>query len=197
MCRRSARGWTVIPGAPASTQTRTASRTSGEWPPREFLSVATLLTLTDNRAIRGRGASAEMALHHVDDLLRPRADFVLVLAFEHHAQERLGAGVADEQTPVPGDARLDAGDRSRHLGHALQVRLLAHADVEENLRKGGEIAGEAGQRAAGERERPQHVQRRAQAVAGEQILREDDVPRLLAAERQAARQHLFHHVLVA
>ena len=48
-----------------------------------------------------------------------------------------------------------------------------------------------------ERDRPQHVQRGAQPVAGEQVVRKDDVARLLAAERQAAREHLLHHVLVA
>ena len=40
-----------MPGTPASTQTRTASRTDGTAPPREFLRVATLLTLTDRRTM--------------------------------------------------------------------------------------------------------------------------------------------------
>ena len=53
------------------------------------------------------------------------------------------------------------------------------------------------ERPAGQRHRPQHVQRRAQPVAGEQIVRKDDVARLLAAERQPAIEHLLHHVLVA
>ena len=51
MCRRSARGWTVMPGAPAATQTSTASSTLGTRPPRELRSVATLLTLTHNRTM--------------------------------------------------------------------------------------------------------------------------------------------------
>ena len=46
MWRSSARGWTVIPGAPAATATRAASTTLGTAPPRELRSVATLLTLT-------------------------------------------------------------------------------------------------------------------------------------------------------
>ena len=49
MCRASARGWTVMPGAPAAMQTSTASRTLGTSPPRELRSVATLLTLTLRR----------------------------------------------------------------------------------------------------------------------------------------------------
>ena len=47
MCRASARGCTVIPGAPASMHVRTASMTDGSWPPRELRTVATLFTLTD------------------------------------------------------------------------------------------------------------------------------------------------------
>src|SRR6476660_1768885 len=49
MCRASARGCTVIPGAPASTHTPTASMTDGIRPPRELRTVATLLTFTDRR----------------------------------------------------------------------------------------------------------------------------------------------------
>src|SRR5712691_1638849 len=48
MCRASARGCTVIPGDPASTQTCTASITEGVRPPRELRTVAILLTLTDS-----------------------------------------------------------------------------------------------------------------------------------------------------
>jgi hypothetical protein len=47
MCRSSARGCTVIPGAPASRHVVTASVTLGTFPPRELRRVAILLTLTD------------------------------------------------------------------------------------------------------------------------------------------------------
>src|SRR5437773_6227317 len=50
MCRASARGCTVISGAPESTQILTASSTDGTDPPREFRTVATLLTLTESFA---------------------------------------------------------------------------------------------------------------------------------------------------
>src|SRR5216117_3855316 len=50
MCRASARGCTVIPGAPDSTQILTASSTDGTDPPRELRTVATLLTLTESFA---------------------------------------------------------------------------------------------------------------------------------------------------
>src|SRR5262249_54959008 len=112
-----------MPGEPASMQTCTASSTLGTWPPRELRSVATLLTLTESFAMGVRCALSQMLLHHVHDLLRPAADLVLALAFEHHAQQRLGAGVADQEPPLPGDARLDARDCFGDRRHARELRL--------------------------------------------------------------------------
>src|SRR5262245_45419748 len=109
MCRSSARGCTVIPGDPASTQTSTASITLGMRPPRELRSVATLLTFTERRIMKwafGYPDSAEVFFHHVHDFLRPAADVVLILPFEHDAQQRLGARVAHEQPSAAGDARF-------------------------------------------------------------------------------------------
>ena len=151
-----------------------------------------------NAEPRARTILSKMLLDDVDDLLRPAADLVLVLAFEHHAQQRLGARVAHEQPALAGDARFDARDRrrrppARSADRPSRARARSAAPADRSSRSDGEI----GERPAGQRDRPQHVQRRAQAVAGEQIVGEDDVARLLAAERQAALQHLLHHVLVA
>ena len=82
-------------------------------------------------------------------------------------------------------------------GMVVQVDLLADADVEQHLWIRRQIAGEIGQRPSGEGDGPQDVERGTQAVPREEIVREDDVARLLAAERQPAREHLLHHVLVA
>src|SRR5580765_4764806 len=46
--RRSARGCTVMPGAPAPMHVSTASTTLGSRPPRELRKVAILLTLTES-----------------------------------------------------------------------------------------------------------------------------------------------------
>src|SRR4029453_8823076 len=62
ICRWSSRGCTVIPAAPARTHVSTASSTLGTDPPREFLSVATLLTLTERLIIdvyQGKRQKAE------------------------------------------------------------------------------------------------------------------------------------------
>ena len=47
MCRSSARGCTVMPGAPASSTPAPPRARTATLPPRELRSVATLLTLTD------------------------------------------------------------------------------------------------------------------------------------------------------
>ena len=71
------------------------------------------------------------------------------------------------------------------------------AHVQQHLRIGHQVVASSASDRPDQRDRPQDVQRRAEAVAGEQVVREDDVARLLAAEREAAREHLLHHVLVA
>src|SRR5471030_1196408 len=119
MCRRSARGWTVIPGVPAATQTSTASSTLGASPPRELRSVATLFTLTERRIMISSQRSAicnqqfavcnplaRVFLDRLDDFLRPGADLVFVAPFDHHAEQRLGARVPHEQPPLAGDPRF-------------------------------------------------------------------------------------------
>ena len=60
MWRRSARGCTVIPGAPAAMQTSTAASTLGVCPPRALRSVATLFTLTLNLIMIGLAVRGEM-----------------------------------------------------------------------------------------------------------------------------------------
>src|SRR5690606_24181395 len=106
MCRSSARGWTVMPGAPASMVTRNASTTDGRRPPRELRSVATLLTLTDSRVM----ASGKVRADRQRDFLRPGLDLVVLLALDHDAQERLGPRIANEQAALAVERRLDPAD---------------------------------------------------------------------------------------
>src|SRR4051812_47265315 len=117
----------VMPVAPASRQTRMASMTEGTVPPREFRSVAILLTLTERRAAMRSG---QVLLDGVHDLARPGADVLLVLAFEHDAQQRLGPRVADQEAPFAREALLDArhhvGDRRN--GGELLTFFDAHVD---------------------------------------------------------------------
>src|SRR3989442_714355 len=91
MWRRSARGGTVMPGAPAATHTSAASTTLGTHPPREFRSVATLLMLMERRTIQHFLRSPKVFFDDVDNLLSPAANLVLVPPLEHHAQQRFRA----------------------------------------------------------------------------------------------------------
>src|SRR5436305_15212034 len=94
-----------MPGTPAFTQTRTASITLGTFPPREFRSVATLLTLTESLIMdRPHASSAQMHLQRLHDFCGHCLYFTAVLAFQHDAHQRLGAGEAHEQTAVPAQA---------------------------------------------------------------------------------------------
>src|ERR1700681_3870470 len=90
MCRRSARGCTVIPGVPAATQTSSASSTSGRRPPRELRSLANFFPLTDRLTMEIAICNfPEMLLDDVDDLLGPGLDFFRVLPLDHHAEQGL------------------------------------------------------------------------------------------------------------
>src|ERR671912_633846 len=126
MCRSSARGWTVMPGEPASMHTRTASITEGMRPPRELRTVATLLTLTESLG--------KVFLHDACDLVCPPLNLRVVLALEHDAEQRLGPGIPHQQAAVAGQTLFDAlhgvGDR-RHL-HV--IRFLPHPHVDQHLR---------------------------------------------------------------
>src|SRR6187455_3351734 len=108
-----------MPGAPAARQVLTAAMTLGSLPPREFLSVATLLTLTESTVIffgtisLGPSswpalASRQRAAHRVGDLFGPRLHGRLIFALKHDAQQGLGPGVAHEHAPAAGQGRFDA-----------------------------------------------------------------------------------------
>src|SRR5262245_6573037 len=108
MCRASARGWTVMPGAPASMQTLTASSTEGTMPPREFLSVATLLTLTESlingSRLRADGFSRQALADRGGDFICPGGDLVLILSLDHDAKQWFGSGISNQETTVSGEA---------------------------------------------------------------------------------------------
>src|SRR3982751_2795268 len=182
MWRSSARGWTVMPGAPASMQARTASRTEGSEPPRELRRVATLLTLTERRITR----SSETGPDRIGDLVGPAVNLLLVLAFDHDAQQRFGAGIADQQAALPGELRFHAVHHLRDRGHRSQVRLMLDAGIDQHLRIRHQLPREIGQLAAGIRHDAQHVQRGRDTVPGKQVVGEDDMAGLLAANRDAA-----------
>ena len=157
--------------------------------------VATLLTLTDSLIIVVPAAcrccvSRQLGcLTDLGDLVGPaRRSPASIAALEHDAQQRLGARVADQQPAMADQAAIRrASMTSAMAGTRRQIASLAHADVDQHLRIGHQLSGQRRQRPSGDGHHPQHAQRRGQAVAGEQVVGEDHVAGLLAAEREAAR----------
>ena len=68
-----------------------------------------------------------MLFHGIDNLLSPLSNLVLILPLQHHAQQRLGAGVAHEQPAAAFEARLDGLHHGGHGGRFLAfVTFLTH-----------------------------------------------------------------------
>ena len=138
MCRSSARGCTVMPAAPAARHTSTASSTRGISAAARISQRRHLVHVHGEggnlqpglgaggwRLITGplRHRSPQLLLHDVHDFLGPRLDLVLVLAFEHDAQQRLGARIADEDRgPARGRGLRRARSPRRRRGLADRSR---------------------------------------------------------------------------
>ena len=142
-------------------------------------------------------AAPTMFLHRINNLLAQPPDLAFIPAFEHDAQERLGAGISHQQPAVASQVRLDALDDGGHAGNRLEIDLLLHAQVHEDLRVRRQIRCQLSERPPRRRHRAQHVERRGEAITGEQVFRKDDMARLLAAKHKPLAHHLFHDVLVA
>src|SRR3954466_12986245 len=96
----------------------------------------------------------------VDDLLDER----LVLALAHHADHRLGAGGAHDQTSMAVET-LDRGLDDRFHLRILERRAVAIAHVLHNLRQRLEAVADFGHGLAVFLHHREHLQRRDEAVA--------------------------------
>src|SRR5678815_593319 len=117
--------------------TFTASSTEGTVPPREFLSVAILLTLTES-LIKGsrlgtQGVSRQAQADRFGDFLRPRGDLTLILSLDHDAKQRFGSGISNQETPVSGQPRFDSRDDAGDVGNRTQVYPAVYTNVHQNL----------------------------------------------------------------
>src|SRR3546814_17542310 len=83
--------------------------------------------------------------------------------------------------------------------HAGVVERLAtlEADVLQQLRHGIEAVEHLAGRCAGLDDLAEDLQARDEAVAGGGVIRQDDVPRLLAADIVAVAAHRLQHMAVA
>ena len=102
---------------------------------------------------------------------------------------------------APGRSRPSSasacGHRAGTAGRGRAGVRSADRHVDQHLRQLGHHRGELGQRPAGRRHPGHQVQPGEHAVAGGRVRRHDDVPALLAAEREPAGAQLLQHVPVA
>ena len=83
-----------------------------------------------------------MLLDRTHDLGRPLLDFLLILPFDHHPQEGLGSRVPHQQPPLPGEAFLDPLHGFRDRLNRVQIFLLSHPHVQQDLRIGYQLGRE-------------------------------------------------------
>ena len=102
-------------------------------------------TLTLNGLAAG-ALSSQALLHRVRDVVGPRPNLGRVAAFEHDAQQWLGAGVAHEEPAVIGQLRFDAGHDLCDLRHLPKVGPFPDAHVDQHLRIGGQVGSELAER---------------------------------------------------
>jgi len=67
-------------------------------------------------------------------------DLDAVFAFDHHAREHLGAGIADQQAAGAGETLFGVGHHSLNVGHLGQRHAIFDAHVFEHLRYARRIA---------------------------------------------------------
>ena len=113
MCRSSARGWTVMPGAPASTQTPDRVHHGRQRPAARVAQGRDLVDVDAELRMRTVHYSEMQCLTLSAISSRPALDLLLILAFDHHAQQRLGARVAHQQAPLAGERALRRGPSRR------------------------------------------------------------------------------------
>src|SRR6185312_9960088 len=141
--------------------------------------------------------SSQFVTNGVGDPRRPFIDALLRTRLDHDASERLGAGEPYYNTPCARELLFGGLNFQLYLRKLLQGPLLFHAYVDEFLRKSSDLVGEIVKRFLGITQNFEHPQRSEDAVARRGVFSQDDVPRLLAAQRRAALQHLFEYILVA
>src|SRR5438270_8470103 len=120
-----------------------------------------------------------------------------VIAFSHHADQWLSTRFADDKTPTALELGFGRGDAFLDAVGLQRLRAPVEPDVLEKLRKRFELAQEFARRRSPFDQCGKHLQTCDEAVPRGRMVRQDDVPRLLAADVAAALAHLLEHVAVA
>jgi hypothetical protein len=80
-----------------------------------------------------------MFLDGAHDLRRPRLNLLLILAFDHHPQERLGPGVPYQEPSFPVKPAFHTFHCRSNRGNAFEILFVPHAHVDEDLRVRDEL----------------------------------------------------------
>src|SRR5439155_12853150 len=141
--------------------------------------------------------SAELAPDDAGELVRHHLDTPAIRAFDHHAREWLGAGIANQHAAAAVHLLLERGDLLVEAGDRVERRLRPHGDVDENLWELAHAARERRERLARLTRDAEQRQRGEDAVAGGRVIGKQQVPGLLTAEVRAPALHLLVNVPVA
>src|SRR6478735_6875323 len=141
-------------------------------------------------------SEGQLGPDHADEPLGHGSGLVAVGGLDHDADDRLGAGLAQQDAPGLPELALGLAHGIGNGGVGLQRGLVDALDVDEHLREVGHDAGEVGEGATrGGDPRGQH-EPGERAVTGRAVVEHDDVSRLLPAEGVAPALHPLEDVAV-
>src|SRR6476469_3993788 len=161
----SARPWCHWAAAPAMATTKTRSKNSSSGVATRCVSCGsrgcirrwrgtTLAWLTGSiLPAAGRvgavpSSEGKLGLDHADEPLRHGSGLVAVGGLDHDADDRLGAGLAQQDAPGLAELTLGLAHGVGDGGVGLQRGLVDALDVDEHLGEVGHDAGEVGKGAA-------------------------------------------------
>src|ERR1700753_247964 len=118
-------------------------------------------------------------------------------ALEHDAELRLRAAPAHQDAALLPELLLRRAHAAPELAHLLDGAARGEEGALQHLRHALHHRGELGERLLLAHHDAEDLQRGDDAVARRGVVAEDEMPRLLAAERVPLRAHRFDHVAIA
>ena len=135
-------------------------------------------------------------LDDVHDLLDVLFAGLVLGSLDHDADQRLGAGLTDQDAACVAQSLAYGLDGGLHIGVILRGLLVGDLDVLQHLRIDLQRCGQLAHRLLLGQHDLHHLQARQDAVAGAGVLGEDDVAALLAADAAAVFGHVLINILV-
>ena len=117
-------------------------------------------------------------------------------SLDHDADQRLGAGLTDQDAACVAQSLAYGLDGGLHIGVILRGLLVGDLDVLQHLRIDLQRCGQLTHRLLLGQHDLHHLQARQDAVAGAGVLGEDDMAALLAADAAAVFGHVLINILV-